>query len=82
MDMRYWDKLAKKEVVLKEFQKTIGIREAFLVELVWTTNKIRAAVSKTESHEVAIPQPINKLYISASTGNLRCESVVLGKAAL
>jgi hypothetical protein len=82
MDMRYWDKQAKKEVVLKEFQKTIDIRETFVAELIWTTNKIRLAVSKTESHELAIPQPINKSYISASTGDLRCESVVLGKATL
>lgn len=80
MDIRYWDVSEKKDVVLKRFQRSISINEPFSVELIWTDQKLRVAVSQTESGEVSIPQPVSKFYISAATGDLRCQDAVLGAA--
>ena len=80
MDIRYWDVPTKKDIILKRFQRTIGLNEPFSVELIWTDKKLRVAVSPTESDEVSIPQPISKFYISAATGDLRCQDALLGTA--
>ena len=79
LETGYWDIQARKQVALKQFSKTIGIDENFIVELIWTDRKLRVAVGNSESTEVAIPERVNGVYITSSTGDLRC-NVVLGTA--
>ena len=76
MGVRYWDIAKKKWEVVKQFNKKINVNERFLVELIWTDKKMRFAVSDTESYELTLPQPVNELYISAVTGNMRCQAAM------
>jgi hypothetical protein len=77
--VRYWDVAKKKYEVAKQFNKKINVNERFLVELIWTDKKMRFAVSDTESYDLILPQAVKELYISATTGNMRC-SAAMGTA--
>ncbi len=80
MKLSYWDVPNKREVVLKQFQKTIAVNQEFDVELLWTKQELRVAVGRTDPGEASIPQPIGTLFISATTGDLRCQDAVFGTA--
>ena len=80
MDIRYRDMAEKKDIVLKRLRRTVGVNEPFSVELIWTDKKLRVAVSQTEAGEVPLPERVSRFYISAVTGDLRCQDAVLGTA--
>jgi hypothetical protein len=76
MNVRSWNAAEKKYVTVKQFNKKIHVDEEFLVEMIWAGKKLRIAVSDTESYQLILPQPIDEIYISANTGNMRCNAAL------
>ncbi|MBX9646695.1 MAG: hypothetical protein K2X57_06540 [Xanthobacteraceae bacterium] len=76
----YWDVDEKAELESHRFKQTVRVNEKFDVEVAWRAKKLRVAISNSEAYVVDIQDQVNKVYISSSTGTIRC-NITLGTAS-
>jgi hypothetical protein len=76
----YWDVDKKAELASHRFTQTVRVNERLDVELAWRAKKLRVAISNSEAYVVDLPDQVNKVYMTSSTGTIRC-NITLGTAS-
>jgi hypothetical protein len=68
-----------KLVSTESFSRTVDLNESLVVEMVWgTPHMVTIRIGDSEVHTASIPWYIDSVGVSASTGQLKVDPLVLG----
>ena len=70
-----------KLAVSESSDTTVSLDENVKLEMVWTTSMLTIKIGSSEVHKVPIPWLIDSVGVSASTGEMEVNRLVLGSAA-